>query len=686
MKNAKIKPEINQTESLNLSFDFVKINLASPDKIEKWAKRRMPLKQSFGEVFNPSTISTKKKEPEEGGLFCPKIFGPIKNWRCSCGKYQGILVGKVCEVCNVELTESRVRRYRMGYINLASPITHFWYMQSVPNYLKMFLQVMNGSFDEKKIDEIIYYKGLECSTDDENILNKISKKDLLKKDIEEKNCVKEDFSEEKDDDETETFHTKPRKFRTFGHALEGSDLILSLLESISLRHSIGEIKRIISLYDRVGERAPFLRVLRLLENFRSTNTKPSWLVLTKLPVLPPSLRPFVETENSKLIAADANELYKNVLVQNNRILETISPEKSASIMQFRQCKKMLQMRLDCLIDNAHLPTLKQLCLNDVPLKGLTEGLEGKEGRFRHTLLGKRVDYSGRSVIISGPGLRLDQCGIPYGIAVEIFKPYLMNALHHVGSESSDFNTKTADFIIKTNQALVWRMLEVLMKKNYVLLNRAPTLHKFGIQAFQPVLVLGKAIHLHPLVCSGFNADFDGDQMAVHLPLYGSSQLEAHSLMRPSGNILSPSNGNVILKPAQDMVIGSYYLSLMHKNKLCEYAKYFGSAKEAIAAFYSKKLKIHDNILVKQDLFNSLKLLDNKLILVSDLESLCEQKIKILKKIKNKSKIYIFTNIGLIVGFELPNKLYKLSSLYIETTPGRLIFCENINSIFNIFGL
>jgi DNA-directed RNA polymerase subunit beta' len=349
-----------------------------------------------------------------------------------------------------------------------------------------------------------------------------------------------------------------------------------------------------------------------------------------------------------------------------------------------QGRKLLQESVDSLIDNSRLPKSKTFCLNNKPLKSLTEVLEGKQGRFRQSLLGKRVDYSGRSVIIVGPNLRLNQCGMPYDMASELFQPYLINELLKTKIKPPSHNNKLAHIIIKKNKPFIWRLLEKLTKKYCILLNRAPTLHRFGIQSFDPVMILGQAIHLHPLVCTGFNADFDGDQMAIHLPLYEASQLEAKRIMRPSYNVLSPSNGDVILKPTQDMVIGCYYLTILAPKTDRKISNWFENENAALLAFYQKEITIHASILVRYPILDfKIKIINNEIMISDHFFKSSEKKLKILKSFKSKKisrKFYFLTNIGVLIGNASDDKSYRITNLFLETTPGRIIFSSNLKNI------
>ena len=412
------------------------------------------------------------------------------------------------------------------------------------------------------------------------------------------------------------------------------------------------------------------------------------MILTTLPVLPPNLRPLLELESGRLVAADVNEIYRLIITRNQRLFDFIYNYVAPDLITVHS-RKLLQEGVDSLIDNARLPKDKTFCLNNKALKSLTEILEGKQGRFRQSLLGKRVDYSGRSVIIVGPNLRLNQCGLPYEMAVELFQPFLINELLKTKIKAPSHNTKLAHIIIKKNKPFVWNLLTNLTKKYSILLNRAPTLHRFGIQAFDPVLILGQAIHLHPLVCTGFNADFDGDQMAVHLPLYECSQLEAKTIMRPSYNVLAPSNGDVILKPTQDMVIGCYYLTLMIAKNNFIVKKWFSNENQALSAFYQKKLTLHTSILVRYTLSKfkiknengKLQFFDTLTNLTSNNKEIILYKIfQIHKKVK---KYYMLTNIGILIAHLINDNNYEITDLFLETTPGRLIFSFNFTNALKI---
>ena len=651
---------LEKLENLHSSFDYLKISIASPDKIKAWAERILPHGEVIGEVLRPETINFRTHEPESYGLFCEKIFGPLKNWKCKCGLYNGFILDKVCENCHVEIIESRVRRYRMGYIDLACPISHLWYLKGTPSYLTTLLQLVEPNITKKALDEIIYYRI------DQSIYFKNFQMDS-------KNHLKNELND---------FLSLQKKSEYFPKR-EGAELLKAALESINVPFQIKKLRlQLETINLNEEDKKLVIRKIRILESFFATKTNLSWMILTVLPVLPPTLRPLLELENGRLVAADLNEIYRLIITRNQRLLDFRSLYVPDLITI--QGRKLLQESVDSLIDNARVSKERKITLNDKPLKSLTEILEGKQGRFRQSLLGKRVDYSARSVIVVGPTLRLNQCGLPYQIGIELFQPFLIHQLLKTKIKGPSYNTKLASIIIKKNKPFVWTLLTQLLKKHSIILNRAPTLHRFGIQAFDPLLVLGQAIHLHPLVCTGFNADFDGDQMAVHLPLYEVSQLEVRTMMRPCFNVLSPSNGEVILKPTQDMVIGCYYLTLMIKKNKQLLKKVFSNEADALRAFYLKKINIHTPILVRYRIYNSSFNINSKTLnfyKTKDDILFKEKKIIINKIFKIKSiieKFYLITNIGIFIAHstELENKKFVLSDLFLETTPGRLLFTMN----------
>ena len=675
-------------ENLHASFDYLQISIASPKRIRNWSERILPSGEVIGEVLKPETINFRTHQPEINGLFCEKIFGPIKNWKCKCGKYNGFVRDKICEECQVEIIEARVRRYRMGYIDLTCPVTHIWYLKGVPNYLVILLKCFDNTLKVSQIEQIVYFKEGE-KFDMKNPLSRFLYRTKKEEQNELKKVIGNQFASKlvSTQNRIESFSIlKPKK-------RWGAEILKVALENLDLKKEIEKARNLVNLSYRhtlyTESKFPdktLIRRIRILESFLATKTNPSWMILTILPVLPPNLRPLVELESGRLVAADVNEIYRLIITRNQRLYDFLYNFIPPDLITLHG-RKLLQEGVDSLIDNARLTKDKTLCLNNKALKSLTEILEGKQGRFRQSLLGKRVDYSGRSVIIVGPNLRLNQCGLPYEMAKELFQPFLINELLKIKIKTPTHNTKIAHLIIKKNKPFIWTLLNLLTSKHAVLLNRAPTLHRFGIQAFDPVIILGQAIHLHPLVCTGFNADFDGDQMAVHLPLYETSQLEARTMMRPSYNVLSPSNGDVILKPTQDMVIGNYYLTLMITNNQCEIQKWFANELETLSAYYQKKITLHTPILVRYSQKDfELKIENDKLKLLDNQTNLKinEKEIVILKKYflgKNSEKVYFITTIGIFIGRSIKNNFYQISDLFLETTVGRIIFSINFkNSI------
>jgi DNA-directed RNA polymerase subunit beta' len=708
----ELEKTLLQLENLHASFDYLRITIASPQRIRNWSNRVLPNGELIGEVLKPETINFRTHQPEVDGLFCEKIFGPIKNWKCKCGKYNGFVLDKICDECDVEIIEARVRRYRMGHIDLTCPITHLWYLKGVPNYLCILLRCISQDIRVHDIEEIVYFKEPKKGSkreqgDDPNPLDifiRSPKTEVEKNELKRffrPNYFNPDYhgngnkqkKNGKLEESNELGYSREPYFKE-GRPLRrrGSEIVRAALESIDIPRAIKVARSSIhntSLSNLTQSYVPeksLIRRIRILESFLSTSTNPAWMVLTTLPVLPPNLRPLLELESGRLVAADINEIYRLIITRNQRLCDFLFSYTAPELITLHG-RKLLQEGIDSLIDNARLPKDKMFCLNDKPLKSLTEILEGKQGRFRQSLLGKRVDYSGRSVIIVGPNLRLNQCGLPYDMATELFQPFLINELLKTKIKAPSHNTKLAQIIIKKNKPFVWTLLTKLTKKYSILLNRAPTLHRFGIQAFDPLIILGQAIHLHPLVCTGFNADFDGDQMAVHLPLYESSQLEARTMMRPSYNVLSPSNGDVILKPTQDMVIGCYYLTLMVTNNSYHVKKWFANETEVLSAFYQKKLTIHTPVLVRYSVSNfKVETEKGKLVFIDEVTQFSSNDREItLKKIFNvggiSEKYYLITNIGIFISRYINENYYELTDLFLETTPGRLIFSINFkNSI------
>jgi DNA-directed RNA polymerase subunit beta' len=674
----ELEKALLKLENLHASFDYLKITIASPERMKSWAQRILPNGQIIGEVLKPETINFRSHQPELNGLFCERIFGPIKNWKCRCGQYNGFAIDKICEECEVEIIEARVRRYRMGYIELNCPVTHLWYLKGVPSYIAILLKCFFEKLSVSDIEQIVYFKEGERIISPKNPLCEFLYSDT-----------------EIDSNELYPYFINGNTFlknEKFKKRL-GAEIIKAALEAINIKEEIKKARELVLKETLLNLNVSFLpekaliRRIRILESFFATKINPSWMVLTILPVLPPNLRPLLELENGRLVAADVNEIYRLIITRNQRLFDFLYQFLAPDLITVHG-RKLLQEGVDSLIDNARLPKEKTFSLNNKALKSLTEILEGKQGRFRQSLLGKRVDYSGRSVIIVGPNLRLNQCGLPYEMAVELFQPFLIHELLKTKIKAPSHNTKLANVIIKKNKPFVWSLLARLTQKYSILLNRAPTLHRFGIQAFDPVLVLGQAIHLHPLVCTGFNADFDGDQMAVHLPLYEASQLEARTLMRPSYNVLSPSNGEVILKPTQDMVIGCYYLTLMIQKYSSLVQKWFSNEKEALLALSQKKIELHTPILARYSLLNfQVKSENGKLKLVDETSkfSSIEKEIIIFQIFNLSSKIlkkhFLVTNLGIFIVREDNKNILYITDLYLETTAGRLLFSINFKNSF-----
>jgi DNA-directed RNA polymerase subunit beta' len=587
--------------NLQHDFDYIRITLASPKRIRKWSERILPNGEILGEVKNSDTLNYRTLKPEMGGLFCEKIFGPVKNWECFCGKYRQVK-GKelfICERCGVEITESRIRRHRLGYIELKAPVTHVWYLKGSPSYLSLILK-----YKLKVLDEIIYFNRFIMIK--KNLIKKENNLQTINKEIE----IKE----------------------------SGADAIKYLLDKLDLNKEIkknrlslilGGFSNTLEDNDYKETREKLIKRIRLLENFISSRSKPTWMILEIIPVIPPGLRPMVQLDSGRFATSDLNELYRSIIIRNNRLqrlIKLMAPE----IITYNE-KRLLQEGIDTLIDNGKRGK-KVLDGNNRPLRSLSDIIQGKYGRFRQNLLGKRVDYSGRSVIIVGPTLRLNQCGLPHEIALEIFQPFIIHEILKSGLAS---NMRLAKRLINKGENIVWRILKKILKVHPVLLNRAPTLHRLGIQAFEPILVKGRSIQLHPLVCTAFNADFDGDQMAIHLPLSLKAQKEAKNLMLPSNNFLSAGTGDPIISPTQDMVLGCYYLTLDNPNYLKSNNHYFSDFNDALLAYEEKKIYLHTLIWVRIKDIN----INNNLSLINYSES------QIQKYTNSK---YLLTTVGRIL--------------------------------------
>ncbi|RWS39596.1 DNA-directed RNA polymerase subunit beta' [Bacillus mycoides] len=541
------------------NFEYMKIGLASPDKIRSW---------SYGEVKKPETINYRTLKPEKDGLFCERIFGPQKDWECHCGKYKRVRYkGVVCDRCGVEVTRAKVRRERMGHIELAAPVSHIWYFKGIPSRMGLVLDM-----SPRALEEVIYFASYVVTESGDTPLDK---KQLLS--------------------EKEYRAYRDRYGSTFQAAM-GAEAIKKLLQDIDLDKEVDFLKE--ELKTAQGQRRTrAIKRLEVLEAFRNSGNHPSWMILDVLPVIPPELRPMVQLDGGRFATSDLNDLYRRVINRNNRLKRLLDLGAPSIIVQNE--KRMLQEAVDALIDNGRRgrPVTGP---GNRPLKSLSHMLKGKQGRFRQNLLGKRVDYSGRSVIVVGPNLKMYQCGLPKEMALELFKPFVMKEL--VGKGLAH-NIKSAKRKIERVHPEVWDVLESVIKEHPVLLNRAPTLHRLGIQAFEPTLVEGRAIRLHPLVCTAYNADFDGDQMAVHVPLSSEAQAEARILMLAAQNILNPKDGKPVVTPSQDMVLGNYYLTLEREGAIGE-GMVFKDANEAILAYQNGYVHLHTRVAVAASSVNN----------------------------------------------------------------------------------
>ena len=557
---------------LEQRFDYVKIGLASPERIRQWGERTLPNGQIVGEVTKPETINYRTLKPEMDGLFCERIFGPAKDWECHCGKYKRVRHrGIVCERCGVEVTESRVRRHRMGYIKLAAPVAHVWYLKGIPSYIAILLDM-----PLRDVEQIVYFNAYVV-LDPGNAEN-LSYKQLLTEDqwIE--------IEDQLYDEETELSGVEVGI---------GAEALQRLLEDLELETTAEKLREDIA-NSKGQKRAKLIKRLRVIDNFIATGSKTEWMVLDVIPVIPPDLRPMVQLDGGRFATSDLNDLYRRVINRNNRLArlqEILAPE-----IIVRNEKRMLQEAVDALIDNGRRGRTV-VGANNRPLKSLSDIIEGKQGRFRQNLLGKRVDYSGRSVIVVGPNLQIHQCGLPREMAIELFQPFVIHRLIRQGLVN---NIKAAKKLIQHNDPSVWDVLEEVIESHPVMLNRAPTLHRLGIQAFEPILVEGRAIQLHPLVCPAFNADFDGDQMAVHVPLSLEAQSEARLLMLASNNVLSPATGQPIITPSQDMVLGCYYLTAENPDATKGEGHYFAGMEDAIMAFEQGVVDLHSKVWLRFD--------------------------------------------------------------------------------------
>ena len=558
MKNRKGKEYMAETTNTNesyqpMTFDAIKIGLASPEKIREWSR---------GEVTKPETINYRTLKPEKDGLFCERIFGPSKDWECHCGKYKKIRYkGVVCDRCGVEVTKSSVRRERMGHIELAAPVSHIWYFKGIPSRMGLILDL-----SPRTLEKVLYFANYIVLDPADSGLQ-----------------YKQILTEKEYQDAREAYGNGFRVGM-------GAESIMELLKAIDLDKDAEELKA--ELADASGQkRARIIKRLEVVESFRESGNRPEWMIMTAIPVIPPDLRPMVQLDGGRFATSDLNDLYRRIINRNNRLKRLL--ELGAPDIIVRNEKRMLQEAVDALIDNGRRgrPVTGP---GNRALKSLSDMLKGKSGRFRQNLLGKRVDYSGRSVIVVGPELKIYQCGLPKEMAIELFKPFVMKELVANGTSH---NIKNAKKMVEKLQPEVWDVLEDVIKEHPVMLNRAPTLHRLGIQAFEPILVEGKAIKLHPLVCTAFNADFDGDQMAVHLPLSVEAQAECRFLLLSPNNLLKPSDGGPVAVPSQDMVLGIYYLTQERPGNPGE-GKFFRSVNEAILAYENNVITLQSRIKVR----------------------------------------------------------------------------------------
>lgn len=599
-------------------YQSIKINLASPERIKKWSEVTLPTGEIVGEITESDTINYRTHKPEKNGLFCQKIFGPIKDWECICGLYKNEVAqaGLICEICGVAITESRVRRHRMGYINLLHPVVHIWYLRGTPNFLSIILKV-----PLKKLEETIYGKNLSRDlTNYEEFEEFILEGELL----------------------------------SAQNQLQGAEIIYKKLKKLDLKLEIENNRLLMVTSKSTKTIEETIKRIRIFENFLATKTKPEWMIFSVLPVLPPGLRPIVQLDNGRLATSDLNEFYRKIIIRTQRLNRLLSVQAPSMII-FTE-KRMIQESVDALIDNGKRGP-KVVDIHKRPLKSLAEMIEGKQGRFRQNLLGKRVDYSGRSVIIVGPHLHLNQCGLPYEMAVELFLPFLIHKIFFFKLAGS---IKTAKRIIYSNKSFIWYLLKEILKKHPIILNRAPTLHRLGVQAFDPILIPGRAIQLHPLVCPAFNADFDGDQMAVHIPLSLESQLETRLCLLAPNNFLSPATGQPNILPSQDMILGFYYLTTQNRRGLKGNNNYFSNFNEVVFAYQQKQLELHSSVWVRcSKTFNF------------------EMELKLLRTIELSSTnlLKIYDNL------QIKENCYgEIISQYIRTTPGRILFNDRINNI------
>jgi|TARA_B110001452_G_scaffold15792_1_gene12862 DNA-directed RNA polymerase subunit beta' len=705
-------------ENFVKEFNYIKIKLASPFRILKWSNRRLPNGQFVGEVQKSETINYRTFKPEMDGLFCERIFGPSKSFECACGKYKLVRYeGLICERCGVELTESRVRRHRMGYINLVYPVTHVWYINSRPNFMALLLEVeefekrLNTTYTSQSekcknklqltnFDYSWTCKGLKLTPStiislwDERVkrIKLASLAYFIAEDEISFYGLHWDLQQYRRSRELgrSNYPLKPypksqnRRQNTPKYLLRatpsfliGTPLIKRELEKLNLESEIFRTRCFVLICTKVLNkeepvyysshwfrkweqqrlykiREKAIKRIRILENLIGTGSQPSWMVLSILPIIPPALRPMIQLEGGRFATSDLNELYRRIITRNNRLLRLL--EIDAPQLIIRNEKRLLQEAVDTLIDNGKRGKIA-LSANNRPLKSLSDIIKGKHGRFRQNLLGKRVDYSGRSVIVVGPTLKLNQCGLPYEMAIELFQPFIIRELINQGLAN---NIGLAKNLIQHNELAIKPVLEEILKNHPIFLNRAPTLHRLGVQAFEPILVKGRAIKLHPLVCSAFNADFDGDQMAVHIPLSPEAQAECYMLMLAPYNFLSPANGEPIIMPSQDMVLGCYYLTTTNIKGLLGSNYYFANLEDVMLAYSQNKIEIHTSIWVRYMDEHYQNSNPQKKIILSD-----------------DSVIEYYENLQIRKD---PNG--KTITQYLQTTTGRVILNSTIQKTLN----
>jgi DNA-directed RNA polymerase subunit beta' len=730
------------------NFNYIKIKLASPFRILQWSNRKLPNGQFVGEVQKSETINYRTFKPEMDGLFCERIFGPSKSFECACGKYKRVRYeGLICERCGVELTESRVRRHRMGYINLIYPVTHVWYINSRPNFMALLLEV--EEFEKRlshfelcpTINEIIR-KPISTETQGQKFpefservlepnpefIKKAVKTELIKTiyckrkksvsstivnlwderikriklaslayfiaedeisfyglhwDLQQYRRSRElGFSnyplKPSPKPQNRRYHTPKYLLKATPSFLIGAPLIKRELEKLNLKAEIVRTRHFVLVSTKVlNKEEPIYPIIfywsrkweqqriykirekaikrtRILENLIGTESRPSWMILSILPIIPPALRPMIQLEGGRFATSDLNELYRRIITRNNRLLRLL--EIDAPHLIIRNEKRLLQEAVDTLIDNGKRGKIS-LSANNRPLKSLSDIIKGKHGRFRQNLLGKRVDYSGRSVIVVGPTLKLNQCGLPYEMAIELFQPFVIHELINQGFAN---NIKIAKNLLQQDELILKPVLEKILKNHPIFLNRAPTLHRLGIQAFEPILVKGRAIQLHPLVCSAFNADFDGDQMAVHIPLSKEAKAECYMLLLAPYNFLSTANGEPIIMPSQDMVLGCYYLTVNNIKGLFGSNHYFADLDDVLLAYSQNKIEIHTSLWVRSDTQEYQNLKPQKQIVLSD-----------------NSVIEYYENLQL-----RKDSKGELITKYLQTTTGRVIFNYTIQKTLN----